>query len=54
MKTENLAINRRVIWRGLRARIVDIRWHGLRATVRIVVLGGHEHWSKPEDLEEQP
>lgn len=51
MTTADLAINRRVVWRKLNARIVDIRWHGLRASVRIVVAGGHEHWARPDELE---
>lgn len=51
MTTADLAINRRVTWRGLRARIVDIRWTGLRPRVRIVVAGGHEHWTSIADLE---
>jgi predicted phosphohydrolase len=51
MTTADLAINRRVTWRGLLARIVDIRWAGRRPRVRIVVKGGHERWVSIAELE---
>jgi predicted phosphohydrolase len=54
MTESDLAINRRVTWRGLRARIVDIRWVGHRPRVRIVVAGGHEHWTSIAELDGAP
>ena len=51
MTITDLTINRRVTWRGLAARIVDIRWTGRRPRVRIVVRGGHEHWTNMAELE---
>jgi type II secretory pathway component PulM len=51
MTTADLAINRRVTWRGLAARIVDIRWAGRMPRARIVVAGGHERWVSIAELE---
>lgn len=52
MSANDLAFGRRVVWRGLRAEIVDIRpgWRG--TVVRIRVAGGHQHWTTPAELQE--
>jgi len=46
-----LAFGRRVLWRGLRAEIVDIRWNQHTVNVCVRVNGGHTHWAKVEELE---
>lgn len=52
MTTADLCLNRRVIWHGLPARIIDIQWSQHSAHVRVVVAGGHEHWARPDELTE--
>jgi hypothetical protein len=49
MTTADLAFNRRVIWRGLKARIVDIQWRVDRTQVQIRVTGGRTHWTTPAE-----
>jgi hypothetical protein len=50
MSSTELAFGKRVIWRNLRAEIVDIRW-AATPLVQIRVVGGHTHWTTPDRLE---
>jgi regulation of enolase protein 1 (concanavalin A-like superfamily) len=52
MSTSDLAFGRKVVWRGLRAEIVDIRVSRRGAAVRIRVIGGYQHWTTPAELQE--
>lgn len=52
MSAADLAFGRRVIWRGMDALIVDIRWRARRTQVQIRVIGGHLHWANPSELTE--
>jgi len=52
MTTSDIAFGRFVMWRGLRAIIVDIQWRGHHARVRVQVAGGHLHWASPAELSE--
>jgi hypothetical protein len=51
MIASDLAINKQVRWRGLLARIVDIRWAGRMPRVRIAVKGGRERWASIAEIE---
>lgn len=53
MTATQLAYGKRVVWRGLRAVIIDIYWRVDRTQVQIRVVGGHLHWARPEELESQ-
>jgi hypothetical protein len=46
-----LRYGRKVIWRNLRAEIVDIVWHARGVNVQIRVVGGRQHWTTPAELE---
>jgi hypothetical protein len=50
MSITELAFGRRVVWKGLAAEIVDIRW-AATPLVQIRVAGGHTHWTTPDRLE---
>lgn len=50
MSITELAFGRRVVWKGLAAEIVDIRW-AATPLVQIRVVGGHTHWTTPDRLE---
>jgi hypothetical protein len=50
MTTSELAFGKFVIWKGLRAIVVDIRWHAT-PLVQIRVAGGHTHWTTADRLE---
>lgn len=52
MSAADLAFGRFVVWRGLRALIVDIQWRCGTARVRVQVVGGHCHWTSPAELEQ--
>lgn len=51
MTIADLAFGRKVIWRGLRAEIVDIHYRSSGIAVRVRVIGGHQHWTTPAELE---
>ena len=51
MTTEDIAFGRFVVWKGLKALIVDIQWRAHRTQVQIRVAGGHLHWTTPAELE---
>jgi hypothetical protein len=50
MTAADIAFGRFVIWKGLRALIVDIQWRVHRTQVQIRVAGGHLHWVAPSEL----
>jgi len=52
MTTSDIAFGRMVIWKGLKAIIVDIQWRAHRTQVQIRVAGGHLHWASPAELSE--
>ncbi len=47
----DLCFNRRVIWRGLPAVIVDLRY-GVHPRALIRIAGGWQHWVAPAELQE--
>jgi len=53
MTASQVAYGKRVVWRGLRAEIVDIQWNQYIVRVCVRVVGGKQHWTKIEELESQ-
>jgi hypothetical protein len=51
MSVSDLAYGRRCRWRGLAAEIVDIHYRRSGVAVRVRVIGGHQHWTTPAELE---
>ena len=52
MTTTDVHFGQFVVWRGLRALVVDICWRAHRTQVQIRVAGGHLHWASPAELSE--
>ena len=51
MSISDLRFNQRVVWRGLPALIVDLRY-GVHPRVLVRIAGGWQHWVTPAELQE--
>jgi hypothetical protein len=51
MTAAQLAYGRRVVYRGLRGEIVNIRWSTRNVIVQVRLSSGRECWATPAELE---
>lgn len=51
MKALDLSYGRRVVYRGQRGEIVNIRWSTRNVIVQVRLVGGRECWATPAELE---